>query len=68
MICFLSSVLCLAVSTQPPVVWKISAAACSSIVVLPLLNWIMGLLLKMLLQEFRVYFLCNPGANDSEQF
>lgn len=46
-ICFLSSVLCLAIASQPTAVWTVSAVACSSILALPLVNRVLGLYLKM---------------------
>ncbi|KAF9456983.1 hypothetical protein BDZ94DRAFT_292217 [Collybia nuda] len=46
-ICFLASILCLAISTQPPAVWIVSAVACSSIIILPMVNRALGILLKM---------------------
>ncbi|KAJ7160564.1 hypothetical protein C8R43DRAFT_1124033 [Mycena crocata] len=41
-LCFFSSVLCLAISTQPRPVWIVSAAICSLAVVLPLVNEVLG--------------------------
>lgn len=41
-ICFLASVLCLAIASQPPAVWAFSAVACSSILVFPLITAVMN--------------------------
>ncbi|KAJ7789927.1 hypothetical protein B0H14DRAFT_3891495 [Mycena olivaceomarginata] len=44
-VCFFASVLCLAVATQPPAVWIVSAVVCSLFfVILPLGNYVMGLM------------------------
>jgi hypothetical protein len=42
-LCFFASVLCLAVSTQPPVVWIVSAGTCALVVALPVTNYVLGL-------------------------
>ncbi|KAJ7190330.1 hypothetical protein GGX14DRAFT_408102 [Mycena pura] len=41
-LCFFASVVCLAVSTQPVVVWIVSAATCSLVVLLPVVNRLLG--------------------------
>ncbi|KAJ7767367.1 hypothetical protein B0H14DRAFT_3165170 [Mycena olivaceomarginata] len=44
-VCFFASVLCLAVASQPPAVWIVSAVVCSLFfVILPGANYVMGLL------------------------
>ncbi|KAJ7326267.1 hypothetical protein DFH08DRAFT_885244 [Mycena albidolilacea] len=43
-VCFFASVLCLAVATQPPAVWIVSAVVCSLFVILPVANYFMRLL------------------------
>jgi hypothetical protein len=42
-LCFFASVLCLAISTQPPVVWIVSAGTCALVVALPTANYFLGL-------------------------
>ncbi|KAJ7836487.1 hypothetical protein B0H13DRAFT_1913046 [Mycena leptocephala] len=42
-LCFFASVLCLAVSTQPPVVWIVLAGTCALVVALPVTNYVLGL-------------------------
>ncbi|KAJ4473430.1 hypothetical protein C8J55DRAFT_519485 [Lentinula edodes] len=42
-LCFFASVQCLAIATQPPVVWIISSVTCSLIVILPLVTVVLGL-------------------------
>lgn len=46
-LCFLASVLSLAIASQPPAVWAVSTAACSLILILPLVNMALGILLKI---------------------
>ncbi|KAJ7512003.1 hypothetical protein B0H11DRAFT_721085 [Mycena galericulata] len=41
-LCFFASVQCLAISTQPPAVWIVSAVICSYIIILPVSNRILG--------------------------
>ncbi|KAJ7463684.1 hypothetical protein FB451DRAFT_1265217 [Mycena latifolia] len=43
-LCFFASVQCLALSTQPPVVWIVSAVICSFVIVLPVANRVLGLI------------------------
>ncbi|GAW05839.1 hypothetical protein LENED_007723 [Lentinula edodes] len=43
-LCFFASVQCLAIATQPPVVWIISSVTCSLIVILPLVTVVLGLI------------------------
>jgi hypothetical protein len=42
-LCFLFSVVCLAKVTQPLAVWICAIAACSTIVVFPMLNWLLDM-------------------------
>lgn len=46
-LCFLASVLSQAIASQPPAVWIVAVAACSSIIVLPMVNKGMGIILNM---------------------
>ncbi|KAJ6545680.1 hypothetical protein B0H19DRAFT_286567 [Mycena capillaripes] len=41
-LCFFASVVCLAISTQPPVVWIVSVLVCSLVVVLPTVNGLLA--------------------------
>ena len=53
-LCFILSVICLAISTQPTAVWVPTVAACSCVVILPSVNSVLAIV------GFRKYFLYLP--------